>query len=190
MNYIEAITKYKPYNEQEAKDKQVILDYISKFDDILYRTNEFAHFVTSAFVVNETMDKVLFIHHNIYNDWVWIGGHADGESDLLVQAKRELEEESGLTNYKLLSDEFIALDILPVYNHYKNGKYVNAHVHLSVAYLFMASEKEFVRIKKDENNGVQWLPLDKVNEIVEEKQMKPVYKKIIERIENMKKQAK
>ena len=126
MNFIEAINNYKPYNGQEEKDKQVILDYISKFDDILYRTNEFAHFVTSAFVVNETMDKVLFIHHNIYNDWVWIGGHADGESDLLVQAKRELEEESGLKNYTLLSNDFIALDILPVYNHYKNGKYVNA----------------------------------------------------------------
>ena len=184
MNFIEAINNYKPYNEQEEKDKQVILDYISKFDDILYRTNEFAHFVTSAFVVNETMDKVLFIHHNIYNDWVWIGGHADGESDLLVQAKRELEEESGLKNYTLLSNDFIALDILPVYNHYKNGKYVNAHVHLSVAYLFMAKESELVRIKADENNGVEWLELNKLNELVEEKQMKPVYEKIKERLKN------
>lgn len=184
MNFIEAINNYKPYNGQEEKDKQVILDYISKFDDILYRTNEFAHFVTSAFVVNETMDKVLFIHHNIYNDWVWIGGHADGESDLLVQAKRELEEESGLKNYTLLSNDFIALDILPVYNHYKNGKYVNAHVHLSVAYLFMAKESELVRIKADENNGVEWLELNKLNELVEEKQMKPVYEKIKERLKN------
>lgn len=184
MNYIDEIRQYTPYNEQEKKDKEVILRYIDTFSDILYRTNEFAHFVTSAFVVNETFDKVLFIHHNIYNDWVWIGGHADGESDLLVQAKRELEEETGLKNYKQLSKSFIALDILPVYNHYKNGKYVNAHAHLSVAYLFMASEKEFVRIKQDENNGVEWLPLDKVVDIVEEKQMKPVYEKIITRIQN------
>ena len=101
-----------------------------------------------------------------------------------MQAKRELEEESGLKNYTLLSNDFIALDILPVYNHYKNGKYVNAHVHLSVAYLFMAKESELVRIKADENNGVEWLELNKLNELVEEKQMKPVYEKIKERLKN------
>ena len=65
-----------------------------------------------------------------------------------------------------------------------HGKYVNAHVHLSVAYLFMANESEFVRIKEDENNGVEWLPLEKIDVFVNEKQMKPVYKKILNRIKN------
>lgn len=182
MNFIEEIKAYKPYNEQEKEDKEVMLNYINDFDNILSRENKYAHFCSSAFVVNETFDKVLFIYHNIYKDWVWIGGHADGESDLLLQAKRELEEETGLKNYKLVCNDFISLDTLPVLSHYKNGKYVNAHIHLSVAYLFVANESEYVRIKEDENSGVEWIPLDKICGLTNEVQMIPVYEKIIERI--------
>ena len=36
--------------------------------------------------------KVLMIYHNIYKSWAWTGGHADGESDLLGTAIRELKE--------------------------------------------------------------------------------------------------
>ena len=40
------------------------------------------------------------IYHNIYNSWAWPGGHADGESDLLGVAMREVMEETGIKNLK------------------------------------------------------------------------------------------
>ena len=43
MNLREQIKNYKPYNEQEEKDKQTILKYIDTFDDVLTRNNEFGH---------------------------------------------------------------------------------------------------------------------------------------------------
>ena len=48
MNLKEQIEKYKPYNEQEEKDKQTILKYIDTFDDVLTRNNEFGHFTASS----------------------------------------------------------------------------------------------------------------------------------------------
>ena len=42
------------------------------------------------------------IYHNIYKSWSWTGGHADGDSDLLNVAIRELKEETGVKNLKLL----------------------------------------------------------------------------------------
>ena len=39
MNLREQIKNYKPYNEQEEKDKQTILKYIDTFDDVLTRNN-------------------------------------------------------------------------------------------------------------------------------------------------------
>ena len=34
------------------------------------------------------------VYHNIYQSWSWLGGHADGETDLLSVAIREVKEEA------------------------------------------------------------------------------------------------
>ena len=41
MNLKEEIENYKAYNEQEEKDKQMMLQYLNTFDDVLTRKNEF-----------------------------------------------------------------------------------------------------------------------------------------------------
>ncbi len=91
MDLKEEIEKYKPFNEQEEKDKEIMLRYINTFEDVLTRGNEFGHFTASAWVVNKEKTKVLMIYHNIYQSWSWTGGHADGEKDLLHTAIRELK---------------------------------------------------------------------------------------------------
>ena len=39
MNLKEQILKYKPYNEQEEIDKEMLLEYIDTFKDVLTREN-------------------------------------------------------------------------------------------------------------------------------------------------------
>ena len=104
------IEKYKPYNEQEEKDKSIMIEYINNFDNVLTRENEFAHFTASSWVVNKEKTKVLMIYHNIYKSWTWTGGHADGEYDLLRTAVRELKEETGIKNVKVLSSDIYSLE--------------------------------------------------------------------------------
>ena len=79
----EQIKSYVPYNEQEEKDKEMMLKYIDTFEDVLTRKNEMCHFTASNWIVNKEKTKVIMIYHNIYNSWAWTGGHADGESNLL-----------------------------------------------------------------------------------------------------------
>ena len=43
------------------------------------------------------------VFHNIYNSWSWIGGHADGCSDLAAIALRELREETGVEHARIVS---------------------------------------------------------------------------------------
>lgn len=179
MKIKEQIKNYKPYNQQEEKDKQIMLKYMDTFDDIFTRNNEFGHFTASSWVVNKERTKVLMIYHNIYHSWAWTGGHADGETDLLNTAIRELKEETGVKNVKVLNDQIFSLEMICVNGHVKKGKYVSSHVHLNVTYLLEVDEKEMLRIKEDENCGVKWIPIEQIEKVVSEEWMIDyVYKKM------------
>ena len=180
----EEIEGYIPIDEQETKDKEFILDVMEKFDDVLTRGNEILHFTSSGFVVNKDRTKVLMIYHNIYDSWGWTGGHADGEEDLLAVAIREVEEETSVKDIKALnSGKIISLDTLPVAGHFKRGKYVSGHIHISVAYLLEANDNDFIKIKEDENSNVAWINIQEVIKYSTEPHMKKVYEKIIKKIQ-------
>ena len=112
MNWIENIKNYEPYNEQELKDKDLILKCINLLDDILTRENTIAHITSSGYIVNKSRTKVVMIYHNIYKSWAWTGGHADGDSDLLHVALKEAKEETGLKNVTPVMTNILGLDVL------------------------------------------------------------------------------
>lgn len=179
MNYIEDIKMYKPINEQEEKDKEIILSCIKSYKDILTRDNEVCHLTSSGFIVNKERDKVLMIHHNIYKSWGWTGGHADGDNDLLKVAIKEAMEETGIKNVVPITKDICSIEILPVNSHIKKDKYVASHLHLSIAYILEADENEEVHIKVDENSGVKWIDMKDMKEYVNEEHMLNVYEKLI-----------
>jgi 8-oxo-dGTP pyrophosphatase MutT (NUDIX family) len=185
MNLFKQIQDYKPYNKQERKDKEIFLKYLTDFDDCLHRGNEYGHLVSSAFVLNEERNKILMIYHKIYDAWGWLGGHADGDSDLLHVAIKEVKEESGVGEVKPITEEIFVLDTLPVLGHEKRGEYVPAHIHLSVAYLLEAKEEEKLKVNERETGGVKWVPLEKMVALSGEPHMEPVYEKAIKKMKEL-----
>lgn len=157
MDFVKEISAFAPRCTQEESDKKNILDYISCFNsNVLLRDNEIAHITSSGFIMNPGLTKVLLVHHNIMKTWAWTGGHADGDPDLLQVALKEAKEETGILEIRPLQPAIASLDILPVFGHWKNGRYVSAHLHLSAAYLFVCDENQAFRIKPDENTGIAW----------------------------------
>lgn len=185
MTLREKIANYVPFNDQEEKDREMILKYIDSFPDVLTRENEIVHFTSSGFVLNKKRDHVLMIYHNIYDSWSWTGGHTDGDDDLLAVAIREVQEETGVKNVVPIVDDIFTIDVLSVLGHYKRGKYVTSHIHISAAYLLEAAEEEKLHIKEDENSNVAWLPLETFLDNVSEKHMIPVYTKIIDKAKSL-----
>ena len=182
-NLKENIENFIPYNEQEEVERKIMLDYIRDFNDILTRQNEYGHFTSSAFVLNKERTKMLMIYHKIYNSWAWVGGHSDGDSDLLYVAMKEAKEETGIKNVAPISNDIYSLEIINVNGHEKRGKYVGSHVHLNVTYLLEADENEEIHIKEDENSRVKWVPIDEVLNITSEIWIRDrVYTKIIEKM--------
>ena len=173
-----------PYNEQEEVDKKIMLDYIRDFDDVLTRQNQYGHFTSSAFVLNKERTKILMAYHKIYNSWAWVGGHSDGDSDLLYVAMKEAKEETGIENVKPISKNIYSLELINVNGHEKRGKYVGSHVHLNITYLLEADEEEKIHIKEDENSGVKWIPINKVLDSSSEPWVRDrVYAKIIDKMQ-------
>ena len=186
MNLRDQIEKYKPYNEQEENDKMLMLEFIDKFDDVLTRKNKLGHFTASVWAVNKEKTKVLMVYHNIYKSWSWIGGHADGEEDLLKVAIKELKEETGVKNPKVIDENIFALDAICVQGHEKRGKYVSSHIHFDIAYLVEVEENETLKIKEDENSGVKWIKIEDIKKVSNEKWMiERVYNKMNEKLKKI-----
>lgn len=186
MNQLRAqVENYVPANEQEERDRALLLRWIDSGVDILTRENEVAHLTASAWVMNPERTKVLMAYHNLYDSWAWLGGHADGESDLLAVALREVEEESGVGAVCPVTDEILSIETLCVQGHEKRGRYVPCHLHLNVTYLLEADPNQPLRVKPNENSAVAWINVEDIpKKSTEEWFVERIYSKLCERAKN------
>lgn len=160
VTLLEELEQYRPWNEQEERDRTELLRRLRSGEDLYTRDNSAGHLTASAWVVSPDRRRVLMAYHNIYDSWSWLGGHADGDHDLLAVALREVREESGLTAVRPVSRSIYSVEILTVDGHEKRGAYVSSHLHLNVTYLLEADPAAPVRCKPDENSRVGWFGLE------------------------------
>lgn len=176
------IEDYRPRNEQEIRDREMMLQFMSENPNFLLRENGIAHFTASVWTVNKAHTKTLMVYHNIYDSWSWIGGHADGEEDLCAVAMRELQEETGVENAILVSKDIFSLETITVNGHVRKGIYVPSHLHFNVTYLTEADEDEKLVVNEAENQAVKWFSFEDALKASTEKWMvEKVYKKLVER---------
>ena len=184
MDILEHLSRYHPWNDQEAQDLAEILRRLTKGEPLFSR-NHAAHFTASAWIVSPDRSQVLMAYHTQYNSWAWLGGHADGEHDLLATALREVREESGLTAVPV-SEDIFSVEILPVAGHEKHGRYVSSHLHLNVTYLLEADPAAPIRCKADENSQVRWFsPSDAVAASTEPWMQERIYRKLNEKLQTV-----
>jgi len=181
----QALRDYTPWNEQEERDRQVLLRALDTMPDCFDRSNEICHFSASSWIVTPDRAKVLMAYHNLYRAWAWTGGHADGERNLLSVALREAQEETGV-HARPVTEDIFSVEVLTVDGHEKRGRYVPSHLHLNVTYLLEADEEEAIRVKADENAAVRWFTLtDAIKNCREEWMNQRVYGKLNEKLKKL-----
>lgn len=156
----EQLGRYRTPYEEEASFIQCFLDLTE--DPLAYeRARLEGHFTASAWIVNRKRTHTLLTLHRKLGRWLQLGGHADGNEDLLEVAMKEAEEESGLKSLEFVDKTIFDLDkhIIPERPH------VPEHFHYDVRYILEADLYEPL-IKSDESISLAWVAFDSVQDVI------------------------
>ncbi len=163
---IETLLKnYKPYDANEAAIVQQLHQFLAAGDNHYDRSNLIAHIVADAWIVDPARRNVVMVEHGLNKTWMAPGGHCDGSSDVIDAARREAEEEAGLTGLSLLLGGGI-YDInsgnVPLRE--RQGVIEPAHVHFDICFAFEAPENAPLKIS-DESSNLRWIAVEDLDRI-------------------------
>lgn len=128
------------------------------------------HITSSAWIVSQETGSVLLTHHRKLERWLQLGGHADGETDVLASALREAEEESGLRGFaQLPAGEVVILDIDV---HEIPARLTEpAHEHHDIRFLLRVSERQPIERQVSESKEIRWFPAEGITERFDEESL-------------------
>jgi 8-oxo-dGTP pyrophosphatase MutT (NUDIX family) len=162
------------------------LDFVKSADNCFDRTNVPGHITGSALIVNQDLTQVLLTHHKKLDIWLQLGGHADGNHDVVDVAMTEAHEESGLQDLSLLKyEEAIFPHLRPL-----NGVIpfdLDTHVipktatspehwHFDVRFLIV-SDSRCLPLISDESHDVRWFTFNEARNVTQEDSMERQFKK-------------
>ena len=134
------------------------ISYIEQNEDVFERAAPI-HVTGSAWVVSPDREKVLLMHHRKYDHWFQLGGHADGDPDVINVALKECAEETGVdpAHIKLIDSAIFDVDLHDVP---RIGQ-VQAHGHIDIR--FVVEIDDAINIPgNNESHEVKWFSLYEV----------------------------
>lgn len=166
------LESYQPSDPYENQMREKTIAFVRENEDCFQRSLVIGHVTGSAFIVNFERTHILLTHHKKLNRWLQLGGHADGEGDILNVALREAEEESGLKDVKPISRDIFDVDVHVI----PARKNETEHYHYDIRYLCEADSHIPLTIS-DESHDLVWVPVNSVLNYSEEQSiLRMVYK--------------
>lgn len=146
--------------------------FVETHADCLLRSCVPGHLTGSAWIVNTDRTRTLLTHHHKLDKWLQLGGHADGEVDLLAVAMREAQEESGLTRLRAVSAVPFDVDrhLIPA------RKTEPEHFHYDLRFMIEADEAEPLVIS-NESKDLAWVDVARVTSLNAEESMARMVRK-------------
>lgn len=181
MPYLDQLKSFEPADANERKTQDMVIRMAQAWgEDFLTRVAP-THLTACGFIVNNTLDKTLFIHHKLRNAWGWTGGHMDKDRDIIAVALKEAREETGIQKIKVVREALASLDLLEVEKHVRRGEDVEAHTHVGACVILRADENASTSINEVETYGMRWIPFDTIDQFVDAIDLK-LYQKILRRL--------
>ncbi len=152
---VEALWAHASADAEEATDLAQIVEFVKANESPFDRRIAAGHLTASALVLSASGRRVLLLHHRKLARWLQPGGHAEpGETDGLAVARREVREETGLSELGLHARASGLFDVdvheIPA------RKDEPAHLHLDLRYLLLAPDGAVLARQLEETNALRW----------------------------------
>ena len=152
INTYKMLERYEPLYPEEFISKEKMLEFLIACDDCFLRSCRVGHFTSSAFLLNKNMTHVCLMHHTKLDKWMQLGGHCDGDYDILNVAIKEAQEESGIKNIKPIKEEIFDIDVHLIPPNIND----EAHYHFDIRFLLHAYDDDTL-IKNHESQELRWV---------------------------------
>lgn len=162
---LRSVEEYLVRFPEERDVVERLRSFIEREPACFERSTTEGHITGSAWLVDSSGEHVLLTHHRKLNAWFQLGGHADGEADVLAVAMQEAREESGITLIEPVSTAIFDIDIhlIPARGSERE------HFHYDVRYAFRTHERSYV--VSAESHDVAWIRIDRITDVTTEHSM-------------------
>jgi 8-oxo-dGTP pyrophosphatase MutT (NUDIX family) len=172
-----ALSDYAARHPEEAPVIERFTRFVRAHGDCFHRTLAIGHVTGSAWIVNAAGDAVLLTHHRKLNRWLQPGGHADGDPDVLAVARREADEETGLTPLVPVETAIFDLDIHTIPARGAEP----AHDHFDVRYAIRHTGDGLFAVSA-ESHDLAWVPIARLDDYTDEDSMHRMARKWLARL--------
>ncbi|HEY2775131.1 MAG TPA: NUDIX hydrolase [Candidatus Binatia bacterium] len=163
---LELLGSYRPFSANDAAACERIAAFVRATPDCFERSHIEGHVTGSAWILDAERDRCLLTHHRKLGRWLQLGGHADGDPDIVAVALREAREESGLTSIRVVDSSIFDCDVHAI----PERKGEPAHLHYDVRFLLEADPAEALTVS-EESRALAWVPLVDVAALCDEESM-------------------
>jgi 8-oxo-dGTP pyrophosphatase MutT (NUDIX family) len=155
------LAEHVPTDDKEAADVAFIQRFVQTHSDCFGKANPLGHITGSAYIIDPA-GRFLLTHHAKLKRWLQVGGHSDPhEHDPLQTALREAQEESGLSDLRLLRATPIDIDVHRIPERRKGERVEPAHDHLDIRYALLTQAPEQITLTA-ESLDLGWFALDEL----------------------------
>ncbi len=153
-------------NEQERLRQ--LIEFLSNHTakELTDWNNFDGHIVASGFVYSLEDEKFLVLYHKDLKMYLYPGGHVDNnDNSILSAAEREVKEETGLVDFKLLEltkNKMVPIDIDTHRIGYNERLNLPEHFHFDFRYLFVINKISDIHIDTEEMSDYKWIDINEL----------------------------
>ena len=161
------------WKDHQIETLKKIRSFLQSDQNVFKRDHAPGHFTGSALVTSPNLGEVLLTLHAKLGKWLQLGGHADGELFIEQVAKREAEEEGGLSElvpffHTAYPGQWVPfdLDVHTIPAHANEPE----HQHFDIRFVMIAAGNRTPK-RNEESKELRWVKLSEAKNLTQETSM-------------------
>jgi 8-oxo-dGTP pyrophosphatase MutT (NUDIX family) len=167
------LVAWRPPDAEQAATRDRIVAWIDAHPDDAHRRTLLAgHLTASALVIDAGAERALLTHHKKLDRWLQLGGHCDGDANLVRVALREAIEESGIADLVIDPDP-IDVDVHTIPARGSEPE----HWHLDVRFVVRAPAHARAVVSA-ESHALRWVGSDDLCDLATDVSVRRLFKRV------------